>query len=148
MWLVRMVTQDSASLHCKWGIRKLARQGTLAAMWHFGFAPIGTVFLSTSWGICHLVQPQAWRFKWRISCWLLVWVLEGREDFLESFPFRFNPVSSLSIAFPKYSNPYWSFPTLNFSHATFCRRRRGECICSYLLFCLSMLCNYPQSLVA
>lgn len=42
---------------------------------------------------------------------------------VQSFSFGFNPVSSLSIASPKYSNPYWSFPTLNFSHATFCRRR-------------------------
>lgn len=128
MWLVRMVTQDSASLHCKWGIRKLACQGTLAATWHFGFAPTGTVSLHF---MGNLPPGSATGLGGQMENFLPGTglgtrgqrILLGSHLPVQSFPFRFNLVSSLSIAFPKYSNPYWSFPTLNFSHATFCRRR-------------------------
>lgn len=147
MWLVKMVTQDSASLR-KWGIRKLERQGSLAARWHFRSKPLDPMFLSTSWRICHLVQPQAWWFKWRISCQVLIHALEGREDLLgATCPYRASlsdsaqsPVSFLPIAFPTYSIPYWSFPSLNFSHATF-GGSKGE---GAHLFILAVLLIYAM----
>lgn len=126
IWLIRMVTQDSASLHCKWGIRNLACQGALAATWHFGSAPIGTVFPSTSWGI----RPGS-ATGLGVQMQNFLPGTRGQRRFLgshlpvQSFPFRFNPVSSLSIAFPKYSKPILIFSHSEFQSCHFLQKK-GE----------------------
>lgn len=145
-----MKAQKSTSL-CKWGIRKLASQGPVSAGQHFRYEPMDPVYLSMSWGLCHLVEPQGWWFKCSISCWVLVSVLEGGGDYLGATCLckASLPIQPSSSFLPSYSSPqYWPLPSLNFSHTTLRwgegREKRGVYL-SYLLSCLP--CDkLPQNL--
>lgn len=101
-----MKAQKSTSL-CKWGIRKLASQGPVSAGQHFRYKPMDPVYLSVSWGLCHLVEPQGWgsNAAFPAGCWSVCWREEGTTWELPACakpPFLFNPalVSFLLTALP------------------------------------------------
>lgn len=108
--------------HQKSGKPRTSQQSSSLVWAHWA-----SVSVPAAWGICPLVQPQAWCFKWSIASWMLVRVPVGREDFLGTTCLYKAYLSCLiqppvplhPTAFLMESSPHWPFAYLNFSLTTF-----------------------------